>query len=116
MLPAPLKFLNLSRMKERIQNLIGQREIDDALMNFVSRQAQEAILNPNLPETYKDEVLEAAIGTIQQVAERRAAYFAKHGEGRRSRRSCIIYKAGNYEDEERETTSPIITELNENFK
>ena len=26
-------------------------------MNFVSRQAQEVILNPILPESYKDEVL-----------------------------------------------------------
>jgi len=42
-------------------------------MNFVSRQAQEIILNPILPESYKDEVLEAAIGTIQRVAERKVA-------------------------------------------
>ena len=42
-------------------------------MNFVNYQAQEAILNPALPESKKDEILEDAIGTIQQVAERRTA-------------------------------------------
>ncbi len=74
-------------MKERGEEVIGQRAKDDATLNFVCRQAQEAILDPNLPESYKDYVLEAAIGTIQKVAERKAKYFAKHGEGRRSRRS-----------------------------
>ena len=65
MLPAPLEFFNLSTMKERGQNQIGQREKDNALVDFVCRQAQEAILDPNLPDTYKDLVLEAALGTIQ---------------------------------------------------
>ena len=37
-------------MKER-KKFVGQKEKDDAIMNFVSRQAQEAILDPNLPET-----------------------------------------------------------------
>ena len=77
-------------MKERDQNQIGQREKDNALVDFVCRQAQEAILDPNLPETYKDLVLEAALGTIQQVAEQKAVYFAKHGEGRRTRRPKSI--------------------------
>ena len=72
-------------MKENGETLIGQREKDDALLNFVSRQAQEAILDPNLPESYKDEVLGAAIATIHKVGERKAAYFAKHGEGRSTR-------------------------------
>ena len=103
-------------MNGRTEIITGPREKDDALMNFVSRQAQEAILNPNLPELYKDEVLEAAVGTIQKVAERKAAYYAKHGEGRRSRLPHIIYEAGNDEDEERENTPPIIAELNENLK
>lgn len=71
-------------MKE--SNPIGQKEKDDALINFVNRQAQEVILNPDLSEPYKDEVLEAAIATIQKVAERKAVYFAKHGEGRQTRR------------------------------
>jgi hypothetical protein len=63
-------------MKERREKIIWQKEKDDATMNFVSRQAQEAILNPNLPESYKDEVLETAIGIILRIAERRNAYNA----------------------------------------
>ena len=73
-------------MKENGEKIIGQREKDDAMMNFVSRQAQEAILNRNLPESYKDEVVGAAISTIRKVGERKAAYFAKHGEGRSTRK------------------------------
>ena len=90
MLPAPLEFFNLSTMKERGQNEIVQREKDNKTLDFVCRQAQEAILDPNLPEPYKDLVLEAALGTIQQVAEQKAVYFAKHGEGRRTRRPKSI--------------------------
>jgi hypothetical protein len=48
-------------MKENGEKFIGQKEKDDAMMNFVSRQAQEAILDPNLPDYYKDYVLEGAI-------------------------------------------------------
>jgi len=36
-------------------------------MNFVSRQAQEAILDPNLPESYKDEILETALLTFINI-------------------------------------------------
>ena len=72
-------------MKERGQNFQEQREKDDALMNFVSYQAQEAILNPNVPDEYKDKLLETAVETIHQVAERKAVYFAKHGDGRKAR-------------------------------
>jgi hypothetical protein len=72
-------------MKERSPNLLEQREKDDALMDFVSYQAQEAILDPNVPDEYKDKLLETAIETIRQVAERKAAYFAKHGDGRKTR-------------------------------
>jgi hypothetical protein len=72
-------------MKERGPNLTEPRQRDDALMDFVSYQAQEAILNPNVPDEYKDEILEIAIETIHQVAERKAAYFAKHGDGRKTR-------------------------------
>ena len=72
-------------MKERDQNQVGQMEKDDVLMNFVNRQAQEAILNPAVPDSYKDELLDAAIETIHRVAERRAVYFAKHGEARRKK-------------------------------
>jgi hypothetical protein len=103
-------------MKEKIEILLEQREKDDALMNFVSRQAQEAILNPNLPESYKDEVLESAVETIQSVAERKAAYYATFEEGHKSKRSRIIYEARKDEEEERENTPPIIAELNETLK
>ena len=70
-------------MKERGPKPTDQREKDDALMNFVSYQAQEAILNPDVPDVYKDQLLKTAIETIHQVAERKAAYFAKFGEGRK---------------------------------
>jgi len=103
-------------MKERTEILLEQRERDDALMNFVSRQAQEAILNPNLPESYKDEVLESAVEAIQKVAERKVAYYATFEEGHKSKRSRIIYEAGKDGDEERENTPPIIAELNETLK
>ena len=103
-------------MEEITKKSIGQREKDDALMNFVSKEAQEAILNPNLPESYKDEVLEAAIGTIQRVAERKASYYAKYGEGRRSRRPHIIYEAKDNEPEERKDIPAIIDEINEYLK
>jgi hypothetical protein len=64
-------------MNERNEKFIGPKEIDDAMMNFVSRQAQEAILDPNLPESYKDEIVGAAVGTILRIAERRNAYSAR---------------------------------------
>ena len=51
-----------------------QKEKDDAIMNFVSRQAQEAILDPNLPESYKDEILNVAIKTLLRIAEKRNPY------------------------------------------
>jgi hypothetical protein len=111
-----LKFLNLTPMNEKNKKLIGTRENEDELLNFVNYQAQEAILSPNLPGKYKDEVLDAAVGTIQKIAERKAVYYAKHGEGRISRQPHIIYEAANYEEEERENIPPVITELNENLK
>src|SRR5687767_11666375 len=103
-------------MNDKNEKKIGTREEDDALLNFVNYQAQEAILNPNLPASHKDEVLEDAVDTIQKVAERKAVYYAKHGEGRRTRNSHIIYEAANDESEEQESTPPIIAELNENLK
>ena len=74
-------------MKERSQIQPTQREKDNELLDFVNYQAQEAILSPVAPGPYKDALLEVAIETIHRVAERKAAYFAKHGEGRRTRRS-----------------------------
>ena len=93
MLPAPLKFLNLSRMKERSQNLIRQKGKDDATMNFVSRQAPEAILDPNLPESYKDDIVGAAVGTVLRITERRRTYNAGQREERRVTSSNTIYQA-----------------------
>lgn len=103
-------------MKSGTEKITRTREKDDALLDFVNYQAQDAILNPNLPESYKDEVLEAAVGTIQKVAERKAVYYAKYGEGRRIRRSHVIYEAKRDESEKEENTPPIIAELNENLK
>jgi hypothetical protein len=116
MLPAPLKLLNLTPMDENNKKLIGTREKEHALLDFVNYQAQEAILNPNLPESKKDEILHAAIGTIQKVAERKAAYYAKYGEGRRQRQFHVIYESPKDESEEQEETPTIISELNENLK
>ena len=42
-----------------------------------------------------DEVLDAAIETIQQVAEGRALYFAKHGEGRRKKLKSKAWRKEN---------------------
>jgi hypothetical protein len=103
-------------MKDKNEKIIGTREKDDALLNFVNYQAQEAILNPNLPDSTKDEVLEAAVGTIQKVAERKAVYYAKYGEGRRTRNPHIIYEAPNDESKEQENIPPIIMALNEHLK
>ena len=89
-------------------------ERENALLDFVNRQAQEAILDPNLPGSYKDEMLNVAIGTIQKVAERKAAYHAKYGEGRRTRKPRIIYEAPK--EEQPESIPPIIAELNENLR
>ena len=64
-------------MKERGRKYSVQKEKDDAVMDFVSRQAQEAILDPNLPESYKDEILNAAIETLLEIAEKRNPYAVR---------------------------------------
>ena len=87
---------HLQSMKEAREKLIGQKAKDDATMNFVSRQAQEAILDPNLPESYKDDIVGAAVGTILKIAEKRNAYDAGR---RKSRRSHTIYEAEGNERE-----------------
>ena len=61
-------------MRERSEKVIGQKAKDDATLNFVSLQAQEAILNPNLPEGYKDQIVGAAVGTILRIAEKKNTY------------------------------------------
>ena len=80
-------------MNERREKLIGQKAKDDATMNFVSRQAQEAILDPNLPESYKDDIVGAAVGTILRIAEKRSDYNARLRESRSLKRSQTIYEA-----------------------
>jgi hypothetical protein len=77
------KVLEFMTMKERP---IGQKEKDDKTLDFVNYQAQEAILNPDLPDSYKDQMLSFALGTIKRIAERRIAYKARHVVGRRTRR------------------------------
>ena len=103
-------------MNEKNKKLTGTREKENALLDFVNYQAQEAILNPNLPGSKKDEILDDAIGTIQKVAERKAVYYAKSGEGRRARPHHVIYEAPKDADEDQEEPPPIIAELNENLK
>ena len=63
-------------MKEIREKLRGQREKDDVTLNYVSREAQVAILNPDLSDSVKDEILNTAVGTIHQIAERRWVYEA----------------------------------------
>ena len=91
-------------------------EKENALLDFANRQAQEAILNPSLPGSYKDEVVDAAIDTIQKVSERKAVYYAKYGEGRRLRQFHVIYEAPKDEGEEQEETPQIFARINENLK
>ena len=64
----------------------SQIEKESATLDFVNYQAQEAILNPDLPDAYKDAMLDFAIDTIRKVAERKTEYNAKYGEGRRTRK------------------------------
>jgi hypothetical protein len=80
-------------MKESGEKTLSQKERDDALMNFVSRQAQEAILDPNLPESYKDKLVSAAISTISRIAERRIPYHAGQNENQQPKESGTIYEA-----------------------
>ena len=69
-------------MRER-----GDSPIDrgNRYLDIVNYQAQKAILNPTMPGEIKDEILDNAVEIIHQVAERKAAYFAKYGEGRKTR-------------------------------
>ena len=59
---------------------MGKKEREDAIIDFVSRQAQEAILDPNLPESYKDAALEAALEALLGIAEKRNEYSAERKE------------------------------------
>jgi hypothetical protein len=80
-------------MKEQSEKLIGQKAKDDATMNFVSKQAQEAILDPNIPNSYKDEIVGAAVGTILRIAERRNRYEVTPRKRWGLERDHTIYQA-----------------------
>lgn len=74
-------------MKENGEKIISQKEKDDAVLNFVNFQAQEAILNPNLPEDFKNLVVGDAVRKIQKIGEQRVAYQVQH-----DRKEHEIYK------------------------
>ena len=80
-------------MKERGRKYSVQKEKDDAIMNFVSRQAQEAILDPNLPESYKDAALDAALDALLRIAEKRGVYNTERKGVKQQMKHQTIYKA-----------------------
>jgi hypothetical protein len=80
-------------MKEIREQLLGQREKDDATLNYVSREAQVAILNPDLSDSIKEEILNTAVGTIHQIGERRWVYEAIPGKKEDLKLSSTIYEA-----------------------
>jgi hypothetical protein len=80
-------------MKEIREILLGQKEKDDATLNYVSREAQEAILNPELSDSIKEEILNATVGTIYQIAERRWTYEAIPSKNTDLKQSDTIYKS-----------------------
>ena len=67
-------------MKEGSPKSVEHKESYDAILDFESYQAQEAILDPNLPDWFKDKILASAIATIKQVGERKAVYNAQQRE------------------------------------
>jgi len=79
-------------MKERGRKYSLQKEKDDAIMDFVTRQAQDAILYPNLPESYKDAALEAALEALLRIAEKRSAYITSSGENQGLNKSIRFTK------------------------
>ncbi len=99
-------------MKERSKKIVGLTGKDEATMNFVSRQAQEAILDPNLPEFYKDYVLDVAVEALQRIGEKRHAYNASSIESRELKQPHTIYEAEN----ERKNSPPVIAELNDRLE
>ena len=80
-------------MKERNKRFLAQKAKDDAIMDFVSRQAQEAILDPNLPESYKEAALEAALDALLRIAEKRNFYTSASEENRQFEQDRTLYKA-----------------------
>jgi hypothetical protein len=80
-------------MKEIREELIEQKGKDDATLNYVSREAQVAILNPDLSDIIKDEILNATVGTINQIAERRWVYEAIPGKNADKKQADTIYSS-----------------------
>ena len=80
-------------MKERNKRFLAQKAKDDAIMDFVSRQAQEAILDPDLPESYKEAALEAALDALLRIAEKRNFYTSASEENRQFEQDRTLYKA-----------------------
>ena len=80
-------------MNETSKKLVGLRDKDDAALNYVSREAQVAILNPDLSDSVKDEILSEAVGTIKQIAERRWVYEAIPRKHTDPKQSNTIYQA-----------------------
>jgi hypothetical protein len=80
-------------MNETSKKLVGQRKKDDATLNYVSREAQVAILNPDLSDSIKEEILIDAVGTINQIAERRWIYEAIPRKDADLKQSDTIYKS-----------------------
>jgi hypothetical protein len=59
----------------------------------VSREAQIAILNPDLSDSIKDKILNAAVGTINQIAERKWIYEAIPRKNVDLKQSDTIYES-----------------------
>jgi hypothetical protein len=80
-------------MKEIREILLEQKEKDDTTLNYVSREAQEAILHPDFSDSIKEEILIAAVGTINQIAERRWIYEVISRKDADLKQSHTIYEA-----------------------
>jgi transposase-like protein len=98
-------------MKETREKSIDQKSKDDATMNFVSYQAQEAILDPNMPEARKNEIVGTAVGTILRIAEKRNVYNAPSTENRQMQEPRTIYDSRDDEDR-----PEIVGEINKYLK
>ena len=99
-------------MKDNNEKAIGQKARESETLNFVSWQAQEAILNPNLDDDYKDWVVTAAVRKINKIAERKIIYDVRHAETQGSRK---IHDAQESKPKERREIPSIINQLNEHL-
>src|SRR5690349_21396239 len=94
-------------MKDKNENTNKPRTTDEATINFVSHQAQEAILNPNLDDDYKDWIVNAAVRKINRIADGKIIYDVRRSENQGSR---TIRES---EESKREDIPPIIGQLNQ---